>query len=233
MLKKILKKSFKFLTYLFFPNRCPVCNTIIEFNKEYCEACDLSIPRIPDNILSLWSHCRNLRKFANIKLYFDGYIAPYYNEDGGKAIVYNYKLGKRIELADLISDEMFEVYNKYYKDIDFDFICGIPMPRLKRISSEFDHVDVLCEKLSSKTKIPYLYALKQIKPKLPQHSLSATERFKNVKGIYSIDDIETKNKTILLVDDISTTGASLNECAKILKRSGAKSVYCICATINQ
>ena len=73
--------------------------------------------------------------------------------------------------------------------------------------------------------------MKKIKNNKPQHILDASQRRRNVKGVYEA----TKNldgKTVLLVDDIKTTGSTLNECAKQLRLKGAKEVYCLVGLIS-
>jgi predicted amidophosphoribosyltransferase len=61
----------------------------------------------------------------------------------------------------------------------------------------------------------------------PQNKLSNSERMDNVKGAFKISNIEVKLKNILLVDDIYTTGATLNECSKLLKNKGAEKIVCL------
>ena len=73
--------------------------------------------------------------------------------------------------------------------------------------------------------------LRQIGRKKKQHILRASLRAANVLGVYGVSG-DVKGKTLLLIDDIVTTGATLNECAKVLKQNGAKAVYCLSANIN-
>ena len=74
-------------------------------------------------------------------------------------------------------------------------------------------------------------SLIKVKENQVQHNLFLNERFGNVKDAYRATD-KIKGQTVLLLDDIKTTGATLNECAKELKFSGAKKVYCIAALIR-
>ena len=64
-----------------------------------------------------------------------------------------------------------------------------------------------------------------------QHNMPFDERFQNVKGMYSFN-YRIEGKTILLVDDIKTTGASLDECAKQLLLAGAEHIYCITGLVT-
>ena len=233
-MKKFVKNVLMIVSSLFFPKRCAVCNKVIHFHRDYCDNCFYKIKRVPDNLNNGWCKNSSLRISKYINQYFDGYCAPFYYFDGGGAVVKNYKIGPRSELAELLVPEMRNTFLKFYFDINFDFICGVPMTKADQSKKGFNHIELLCEKLSEEIDVPLEYeVLKQTKPKLPQHDLKRNARFKNVKGIYELDkSAEVSGKTVLLIDDISTTGATINECAKILKRGGANKVYCLLATIG-
>lgn len=67
-----------------------------------------------------------------------------------------------------------------------------------------------------------------------QHALKGAERRGNVFGVFEVPAPESvEGKTILLCDDIKTTGATLDECAKTLKLAGAKEVYCVCIAVTR
>ena len=69
--------------------------------------------------------------------------------------------------------------------------------------------------------------LDKIRYNKKQHTLKASERRENVKGVFKCRDPElVKDKNVLIIDDIITTGATLGECAKILKKAGCASVSC-------
>ncbi len=149
-------------------------------------------------------------------------------------MVYCYKFKNRIEIARILASEMANTVNEYYADINFDIITAVPMRFSSKIKRGYDQVDVLCKRISTLIELPYIKLLKQVKAKKPQHKIAQAKlRFKNVAGIYEYcGKVNVKGKTILLVDDIVTTGATINECTKMLLKSGAKAVYCLSATIN-
>ena len=60
----------------------------------------------------------------------------------------------------------------------------------------------------------------------PQHELNAAQRWENVRNVYLADNKKVRGKTILLIDDIVTTGATMLECASCLLQAGAKEVFC-------
>ena len=96
----------------------------------------------------------------------------------------------------------------------------------------FNQSKILAEKIGEKLNLPVLDILYRNKSKTDQHDIkNPKERFKNVEGLYGAKG-KVNGKNILLVDDIKTTGATLNECAKQLILSGADNVYCVTGLIS-
>ena len=85
--------------------------------------------------------------------------------------------------------------------------------------------------ISKETQIPISHALKQTGDKLTQHELPASLRVQNVAGVFGATK-QICGQTVLLVDDIKSTGATLDECTRALMYAGVKDVYCITAISN-
>lgn len=110
-----------------------------------------------------------------------------------------------------------------------DSIVPVPLSIKGLRKREFNQSAIMAKELSKKTGIPlYLNGLRKVKETLPQSSLSKNERVRNVKGAYVSDDI-VRGKRIILVDDVVTTAATVNECAKVLKKAGASTVTVVAA----
>ena len=219
---------------LFFPKRCGVCNKVIDLDLTFCPSCETKLKPIPHYVALLWSHGNTNFRPDYVKPKFSGCLAPYIHESGSRKLIYCYKFKNRLELADLIADKMAEAYFEYYQKFNVDIMTAVPMRLSSKMSRGYDQVDELCKKLTKRINLPYLKTLKQTGKKKPQHTLpSARLRPDNVKGIYSfIEKQDVKDKTVLLIDDIITTGSTVNECAKVLKKAGAKDVFCLSATIH-
>lgn len=111
------------------------------------------------------------------------------------------------------------------KFLSFDLIIPVPL-HLRRLAERgFNQAEVIANLLSLKTKIPWQKDLQRIICTKQQAKLKKADRELNVKGAFSLSD-DNKNlpKNILLVDDVFTTGSTLEECAKVLKSNGAKTV---------
>jgi ComF family protein len=124
---------------------------------------------------------------------------------------------------------MAEAVNILYSDIKFDYICAVPASKSIFLNSNYDHCNYLCKELSKFLKIPYTNKILYCKGhKKQQHKLSIKNRLTNVNGKFYFN-YRIDGATVLLVDDIRTTGATLDECAKMLLYAGADKVYCVTA----
>ncbi len=149
------------------------------------------------------------------------YYGPY---DGLlKNLVLKYKFTADFALIPLLCQYLYEAYQNVPA---CDII--IPMPRHKKrlITEGFNHILELCRPLSKQLKIPLQYkSLTRTRYTPPQSSLPAIQRKTNPQKSFLANNVE--NKTILLVDDIITTGSTLHYASLALRNAGAKHIYAI------
>jgi ComF family protein len=109
---------------------------------------------------------------------------------------------------------------------NIDLIACVPMDKMSLMKRGFNQASLLSEGLSKALDIPFAKdLLKKTKNTQEQVTLKKHQRFINVKGAFCITEINRVNgKIILLIDDVFTTGATVNECSGVLKKAGAKSV---------
>jgi len=108
-----------------------------------------------------------------------------------------------------------------------DFILiPVPLDKKRLRWRGFNQAEELSKELDGFFRVPLiLNCLTKIKETFPQIKLSDQERKENVRGVFLIKDRELiKNKNILLVDDVYTTGATMEECAIVLKKAGTKKI---------
>jgi ComF family protein len=111
----------------------------------------------------------------------------------------------------------------------------IPMPMHPKKQRErgFNQAEILAFGISKKFGVPIENILTRIHDTPPQSELHPFQRAENVKGIFAIRKNENVcGKSFILIDDIFTTGASLNECAKTLKNAGANEILCMTLAIS-
>ena len=110
--------------------------------------------------------------------------------------------------------------------ISCDSITWVPLSRKRLRKRGYDQARLLAEELSRQTGLPCVPMLRKIRNNPAQSGTGdAKKRRENVKGVYeALSEEEIAGRRILLVDDIVTTGATLSECASVLKKAGAKEV---------
>lgn len=226
LLSSILEKTVS----LIFPNRCLSCNKITPL-KHFCKDC---LP--PPTLI----HIKTCEKCGlPIKLcackwnfyYFDKMISCLEADDKTKNSFYSFKFGGNRSGFEFFSEKMVEMLNEKHSDLKIDIITSVPSHKSTVNERGYDQVKLLAKGISKGVGVNYIPLLRQPKKSSKQHETeSINQRFSNVVGKYSFcNNQNIKGKTVLLVDDIKTTGATLSQCAKELKLSGAEKVIAITA----
>jgi len=129
--------------------------------------------------------------------------------------------GKEI-MAKPLSELMFSSMQRLLPGEDYDLIVPVPLHKKRKRKRGYNQMDLIGRRLSQLTGIPIeTDSLVKIKDNEPQVGLSDNKRLENVKGVYDVKEPSLiSGKRVLLIDDVMTTGATINECAKILMRQG-------------
>ncbi len=212
-----------------FPPRCFLCDEIITPESYLCLNCQHKLT-VPDVKRCIGCGVATEKCECDRFIYhFDGVISPFFNEGAAKQGIYSYKFFRQRRIAEFYAKHMAHAVQKYYKDIKFDFITFVCSSKKKQ---KFEHCRLLTKELSANLNLRVVDALISTdKPRSTQHKLGFENRFENVHNAYKAK-IDCRAKNILLVDDIKTSGATIDECARILKIAGAKSVYCVTAVVG-
>lgn len=223
---------FKVIISSIYPNKCVACGEIIDEGESLCAYCSELIEALDTSKLCI--KCGSLKKNCicnNRSYHFDGCIAPFLNKNIARKVVYSFKLNRKENYYKFLAEKMALCVKQCY-DVDFDYVTYVPIKTSTLLSRGFNQSYLIASELSKLLNIPLGFGfLKCVKSGKPQHELPSKERFENVKGLYSSVKIPS-GANILLVDDIKTTGATLNECAKELYMAGAGSVYCVAGLIS-
>lgn len=215
--------SFKrFVLDIFYPNRCGLCKRVIKYNELICGECLNDIKSTEDYC----NNCGFLHCQCDKSIYYDRALS---------LGVYDGKLRDAIlSLKKEINNELIEYFavhmSERLKKFNCDGIVFVPMTRQRKRKSGFNQSYKLAVGLSKELNLPiYKNALTKEKNYL-HHELSALERANAVKGAFiKKDSIGIRGKRIILVDDVMTTGATVNECSRLIKEMGASFVVVVCA----
>lgn len=232
---KMLTSIISFFKKLIFTNRCDVCGEVIEFNKSLCSQCN-DLPTIKPPYCKYCGYSKEDCVCKQHKNEYKWVVAPFYYEKSIATSIHNFKNNDMPFLAKSLSLRMYNVVCDIYKDLDIDFITYVPFRRLHKIRRGYNQAELLALELSKIMGVPCVGLLKKVRYTGVQHKKSQSQRKADIFGAFDICD-EYKNqlegKTVLLVDDVKTTGSTLNECAKMLKIYSAKSVYCAVVAITK
>lgn len=225
------KKLFYVLKDLFFPIRCCSCNKFIE-SEGLCSDCWSKIKWILD------PKCRICGTPFEIDLYttctdclssvyhFDKILSVFEYDDFSKNIILKFKHGDCTYLSGILSRLIYNIANDEIKRADF--IVPVPIHFLKRLKRKYNQTELLAKHISKASEIKYEpRILGKSKNTSSQEGLTANKRKTNIVGTFAISEKYKniiKGKKIILVDDVVTTKATVNECSKILKKNGAKDV---------
>lgn len=181
---------------------CPKCGVGIDGEEEYCGNC------------------------AFDKIYFDKAYSVFSYEGAIKNVILQMKFAHQGRYAKSLAAYLAFMVRKH--DIKFDIVCYAPMTKKSKRERGYNQSELLakylCELLDKNECL--VDAVIKIKTTERQENLSKTERKTNLIGAYKIN-ADVKGKSVLVIDDVKTTGSTLNECAKVLKRGGAACVTCL------
>ena len=217
-----MKKILNFVKNALFPKRCMVCQSVIEPCRIFCEVCESKIEMLPKDYDVKES-------FGTENLYFDDIAAPFLYENAPREIMINFKFHGMKENGRYLGEKMYEAFSDKFK-ADYDGVIYVPTTAKRLRERGFNPAKVLAEVFCEKSGIPLLNGVFVRNPKsLTQHNLSYAERKENAAASYDFGKNPTGKGRYILIDDICTSGSTLNYISKLLKNNGADEVICIVA----
>lgn len=204
----------KILDFIF-PEVCGVCEDICK--EGLCTKCRLELQKY------------KVEQNININnKYFDELLYLYRYEGLIRNMIIKCKFNEKPYIYRIFAREIINSIKLYENIKNCDIIIPVPIHKKRELERGYNQTDIICKIISnSLEKKLYSNILIKIQNNEPQSKLNRVQRKKNVLGVYKVNDKYLKKilkKTILLVDDVYTTGATVNECSKILKQSGVKKV---------
>jgi ComF family protein len=207
----------------FLPRICASCNKKLSPDeKPVCKDCLDSISKVDEDLLQ-YEFDRKFRSERIIQNFYSEYI--FKTDKTLQHIIHALKYGKQFRLGVFLGELLAEgIINKNWP---IDWIVPVPIHHLKKAERGFNQSDYIAKGLSKSLGIPYSTKLiKRIRYTESQTGLHISDRAENIANAFKIKNLrKTKDKNILLVDDVITTGATILECGKMLVNAGAKSVY--------
>ncbi len=238
--KEIMRQSGvkAFLLDLLYSNRCPFCGCAIPYDRLCCEGCFSEILWADENICPRCGKPKADKCLCSEReIFYDMCVCAAYYDNRAKQGIYNMKFYSETKGA-VIFGRIIQERLRILGALDhISLAVPVPMSVRQRMSRGYNQSEIVARAAVGGTGIPVdtkLIFRRNVKK--AQHFLNAEERWKAAEDQYYTSrnaNVSLKGKCVLLIDDVLTTGATLNCCAGLLKNVlGAEKVICgICTTV--
>ncbi|MCR4806573.1 MAG: ComF family protein [Lachnospiraceae bacterium] len=221
------------VTDILYPRRCPVCDDVVAgpgllvcedckdcftpIEDPYCMKCGK--PMQDETVLLCGECMKRPHEFTRGR-------AAFVYDDVLKESVYRFKYGNRPEYAKMYASAMAERLDTYAKSVKADALVPIPLHKSRLRERGYNQAELLADRLSEHLGIPVRKdILARVGKTRVQKSLGASQRENNLKKAFKIASDVVKLNNIILVDDIFTTGSTMDAAAACLKEAGVAEVY--------
>ena len=204
------------LSHLLFPEKCILCGKVLEGGEiDLCHTCRVEAPECP------------VRKQK--RSFLDSWVAIWYYESYTRSSILRYKFRRARHYAQGYGRLLAMRLQQEHPE-GFDLLTWVPISPIRRLTRGYDQVELLAKAVGRELGMEPVRCLRKIRHNPPQAGISgAAERRANVLGVYRITDAAAvRDRRILLLDDVMTTGATAGEAARVLLTAGAKEVHLGC-----
>lgn len=222
---------------LILPEYCILCGEIISDKTSFyplCSVCEAILAPLDENICSgcgfpLVSEKDNCLRCRAVEFCYLSNRSVFKYSGHVKEIIYQYKFNNRKSLSFYFAKLLSYAFIGNYPD---SIIVPVPGREIVKKNRGWEHIDLIGKILKHKYKLPVQKFLVR-KGRRAQKTLSVKERAENLrKSISLIKSSETIPVSVVLIDDVFTTGTTINECAGILKSAGVDDIYSLTIAID-
>ena len=220
---------------LLYPPVCAICGENVRGGEYLCNRCEAKVVRIVAPFCQKCSEpfqgsitseftCANC---AHRTIYFEAAVSAYRGRGIVREIIHEFKYGRQIHLRHLVARWLQAALDdERIRGSRFDIIAPVPLHATRLRERGFNQASLLAASLSAKTSIASKRVLQRIRYTTTQTALDRSERMENLHNAFRLrKNANVRGLRVLLIDDVLTTGSTLSECARILKRAGALSVH--------
>lgn len=222
-------KIYTFFLDLFFPVKCLQCG---HYGEIICLECAKDISKIKTTTCpecgriseagQYCKPCRNKRKDLALKGII---VAAHYDKGPVKEMIHHLKYSGFVSLSEHLGELICQQLTTQFEKIDF-VVVPVPLHISRKNSRGFNQSELIARYVSKKLDLSGGDALVRQRETKSQVELPRSQRLTNLEDAFSCHDPELiLDRKVLLIDDVATTGATLNECAKALKNAGAKEIW--------
>ncbi len=225
---------------LLYPSRCPVCDSIVAptgakicfgcrdrlrlIQEPCCLKCGKSLQKEEQE------YCLDCSRKAHV---FTSGAALYEYESIYESL-YRFKYGSRGEYAQFYGEEIVRYLGDRMRSWKADVLVPVPIHKERLRERGYNQSQLLAREIGSYLKLPVReHMVGRIRNTLPQKELSAEERQNNLKKAFKLYENDVKLDTIIIIDDIYTTGSTIDAVGKTLMEAGAKRIHFVTLSIGK
>lgn len=227
----------KYFLNLFYPVKCPFCGTVT--NEGICRACRESLPYVTQ---PRCVQCGKPIRRAENEFCADCVSARHKFEEGRSLWVHREPVSgaiyalkyKNLRInGEIFGRELARCYGGYLKKYKVELLIPVPLHWKRRLGRGYNQAAVIAEALSEYTGIPSdSRILRRVKNTEAQKNLDNKQRRRNIRGAFRAEK-RIAARRVAVIDDIYTTGSTLDEAARVLRQAGAEKVYFLTISIGQ
>jgi competence protein ComFC len=220
---------------LLYPPVCTICAGNVQAGDYLCNQCEAKVVRIVAPFCQKCSEpfegsvtseftCANC---AHRTIHFDAAVSAYRGRGIVRQIIHEFKYGRQIHLRHLVARWLHAALDdERIRGSEFAIMVPVPLHATRQRERGFNQASLLAALLSAQTAIPSKPVLERIRYTTTQTRLDRSERMENLHNAFRLrKNADVRGLRVLLIDDVLTTGSTLSECARVLKRAGALSVH--------
>ena len=220
---------------LLYPPACALCSANVSDGDYLCAECENKLVRIVPPFCAKCSEtfsgaidstftCANC---GHRTLHFDAAVAAYRSRGIVRHLVLEFKYHKQMHLRHLVGRWLIAALDdERLRGCTFDVIVPVPLHPARERERGFNQSALLAELLSARISVNSRPLLERIRYTTTQTAFDRAERMQNLHGAFRLrKNANVQDLRVLLIDDVLTTGSTLSECARVLKKAGARSVH--------
>ena len=221
---------------LLFPPQCGLCREIIADNGEICSDCWQKLNFISNPLCKIcgYPHEFDMGEGAQCgacmanEPQFHGHRSALYYDEHSKRLVHDLKYYDRPIMVRRLGQWMAQTAPDWLA-LENVILMPIPIHRYRLWKRKYNQAALLAKTIAKQQNMEVeLEGLIRTKNRPPQASLPRAKRLKNLNAAFAVNPkIAIKNRPIILIDDVMTTGATVNACARLLKKAGSGRVFCL------
>ena len=229
--------------YCLYPSRCLSCDEVLDFGMYkygFCRRCAKEIRFACEPVCKVCGKviadengelCKDCRKKKHT---FTQSKGVYVYEGKIKAMMYRFKYGNRRCYGHIFARDIIRLHGAWIERCGIDAIVPVPMYKKKQRRRGYNQAEVIARALSKEIGIPmYPDIVCRNRSTVPMKGLNDTQRQKNLKNAFNFNEKGILLRRVLIIDDIYTTGATLDEVAKALLKGGVEEVYGLCLCVGR